>query len=93
MNQVFLSIIFFYRKTRLISENSFFFIIDHKKIYNIMKMKNFIVALMSCITTLCQLFKAVALLIPIDNLPVKSTIFFIMAAILKIKMAATKNNH
>ena len=26
---------------------------------------------MSCITTLCQLFKAVALLIPIDNLPVK----------------------
>ena len=45
---------------------------------------------MSCITTLCQLFKAVALLIPIDNLPVKSTIFFIMAAILKIKMAATK---
>ena len=44
---------------------------------------------MSCITTLCQLFKGVALLIPIDNLPVKSTIFF-MAAILKIKMAATK---
>ena len=36
-----------------------------------MKMKN-IVALMSCINTLCQLFKAVALLIPIDNLPVKS---------------------
>ena len=31
---------------------------------------------MSCITTLCQLFKAVALLIPIDNLPVKSTIYF-----------------
>ena len=25
---------------------------------------------------LCQLFKGVALLIPIDNLPVKSTIFF-----------------
>ena len=51
---------------------------------------------MSCITTLCQLFKAVALLIPIDNLPVKSTIFFIMAAILKIKMAATtkcKDHH
>ena len=32
---------------------------------------------MSCITTLCQLFKAVALLIPIDNLPVKSTIFLL----------------
>ena len=52
-------------------------------------MKNFIVALMNCITTLCQLFKAVALLIPVENLSVKSTIFF-MAAILKIKMAATK---
>ena len=35
---------------------------------------------MSCITTLCQLFKAVALLIPIDNLPVKSTIFFIISS-------------
>ena len=32
---------------------------------------------MSCITTLCQLFKAVALLIHIDNLPVKSTIFLL----------------
>ena len=42
-----------------------------------MKMKNFMVALMS-ITTLCQLFKAVALLIPIDNLPVKSTIFLLL---------------
>ena len=41
-----------------------------------MKMKNFIVALMSCITTLCQLFKAVALLIPIDNLPVNYIFFY-----------------
>ena len=40
-----------------------------------MKMKLFIVAIMSCI---CQLFKAVAFLIPIDNLPVKSTILFII---------------
>ena len=47
---------------------------------------------MSCITTLCQLFKAVALLIPIDNLPVKSTIYiyFFVAAIFIFKMAATK---
>ena len=33
---------------------------------------------MSCITTVCQLFKGVAFLIPIDNLPVKSTIFFLI---------------